>query len=273
MMDGLGGGEWERIQAIERAYHARKNPGPTTRIKLEYWRRILQTVRAQGVGVGPDTRVLDMGCGGTSVLLALEQGRLTGVDPLMAFYLARFPALGAAPVDWRTGTVEDFQSATPFDVIFMVNALDHVRSPDRAAANLSGLLAQGGHLVLLLNVHTTRTAQRYFALFHRLIDPPHPHQIHRDDVPTLFADLHLVGVQDIDHLWLDLDARYRAEALRSDPTRRPLIDTALATTLRAPLALSRLLARRPVHRRRPRDRPLMATFLYLFERPGLIDTR
>lgn len=265
-MDELGGPVWERIQAIERAYHARKQPGPTLEIKLVYWRRILDAVRSEGVAVGSDSRVLDMGCGGTSLLLALEQGRLTGVDPLMDFYLDKFPSLAGAPVTWLSGTAEAFRSPAPFDVVFLINALDHVRSPARAALNLSRLVAPGGHLVLVLNAHTTRVARGYFALFHHLIDPPHPHQIHRDDVPAWFPELRLVAQQDIDHLWLDLDARYHAEALRPAGPESHWLAGLGAKALRVPLLAARLLGRRPVHRRRPTDRPLVVACLYLFRR-------
>ena len=40
-----------------------------------------------------DTRVVDLGCGGCGILLALERGRLIGVDPLMERYLQKFPFL------------------------------------------------------------------------------------------------------------------------------------------------------------------------------------
>ncbi len=258
--------QWERVQAIERAYHARKRPEQTLTINRIYWRRILDVVQSAGVTVEPDSRVLDMGCGGAGILHAIDRGHLIGVDPLMDFYLARFPALADAPATWLTGTAEDFQAAA-FDVVFCINALDHVRSPARAAANLTRLVANGGHLVLQLNAHTTRLAQRYFTLFHHLLDPPHPHQLHRDDVASLFPDLDLVKVLDVDHLWLDLDARYRTEALRPASAERPLVEAAGAAALRLPLLALRLLGRRPVHRRRPEDRPLMATHLFVFQRP------
>ena len=37
---------WERVQAIEREYHARKRPDPTLAINLIYWRRLLAAVQA-----------------------------------------------------------------------------------------------------------------------------------------------------------------------------------------------------------------------------------
>ena len=197
--------EWARVQEIERRYHEQKDPAQILAINMAYWERILGALPAAGVVIAPATRVLDVGCGGAGILLGVKDGIKTGVDPLMAYYLEKFPFLKEAPVRWVAGTAEEFAADERFDVVFSVNALDHVFDPRRSALNLERLLAPGGKLVLVLTVHLTRFFRGYFARLYPWVDPPHPHQIHRDDVAGYFPGLTLTHLSDIDHLWLDLE--------------------------------------------------------------------
>ena len=259
----MGSAAWERAQEAERAYQVQKDPSSIVSKSVAYWSRVLAFLPPAEVAIGPATRVLDAGCGPAGILLGLTEGRRTGFDPLMGFYLERFPHLLETPVRWIEARAEEFRGETAFDVVFCVNMLDHTEDPAASAENLARQVAPGGKLVLLLNVHLTRFFRWYFARFHRFIDPPHPHHFHRDDVAGLFPGLRLTAALDCDGAWLGL----RDEDEDRPRVRRPTFLSRALNPFKYPLAAARLLGR-PFNRSRAEDRPLMAAYLYVFSRDG-----
>ncbi len=254
---------WERVQRVERAYHQKKDSGKVLAHNRVYWSRILAALPPGEVRIEPGSRVLDLGCGGAGILLGLESGQRTGVDPLMPFYLEKFPFLTQSPVRWLEGKAETFGGDERYDVVFSINMLDHVEDIGAAAANMERLMAPGGRLVLLVSTHTTRIGRLYFSLFYRLVDPPHPHHLHGDAVSSLFPGLRLVARREADTLWLDIGRSYEREVLGRNTSPRIRLARSLVNPFKYPLAAARL-AGRPVHRARPTDRPLIESSLYLF---------
>ncbi|MBN2498640.1 MAG: methyltransferase domain-containing protein [Deltaproteobacteria bacterium] len=255
--------DWERVQELEWAYQARKRPERVLALNRIYWQRLLAETRKAGVRIGPGTRVLDAGCGGAGILLALEQGERVGIDPLMDRYLERFDFLAGTDIVWLRACVEDYTSERPFDIVFCINVLDHTRDPGAAARRLQGLLAEGGHLVVLVNLHRSALARRYYALLQRYVDPTHPQQMDRSAALRLFAGLSLVYEREADSLWSDLDARYRREVLGCRRRGRAgKLLAKVANPLAWPPALLGL-ARWPVH-----GRALFSSRLFVFRRIG-----
>lgn len=254
---------WERVQKIERDYHAKKDPNTALELKRRYWAGLLDALPEGAVSIEPETRVLDVGCGGTSILLTLPHGRRTGVDPLMDFYLEKFTYLKDHDIRWLKQTTEEFSDDEKFDLIFSINMLDHTIDPAASAQNFSDLLAPGGRLVLLLNVHTTAFWRRYYELFYRFVDPPHPHQFHRDLVPPMFPDLKLLGQSDVDHLWLAIRGEYYKGMGRKEDDKKKLIGKFL-NPFQWPVGSARYFFNRPMHRKHPSDNSLMTTICYTF---------
>ncbi|MCP2264092.1 class I SAM-dependent methyltransferase [Promicromonospora thailandica] len=99
-------------------------------------------------GIGPGTRVLDVGCGTGALLAHLrDQGaRPSGVDP--AARMAELAQARAPGVDVRRGEFEDlpFDDAA-FDAVLAVNAFQ-LADPDEALAEAARVLAPGGVLGL-----------------------------------------------------------------------------------------------------------------------------
>ena len=118
--------QWAAIQDEEFKYHQSKDESKILDLNLPYWRALLGALPEQ-VTLGRDTSALDLGCGGCGILLALDEGRLVGVDPLMERYLEKFPFLSERTDIRRiAGTAEEVELDGPFDVVFSINALDHV---------------------------------------------------------------------------------------------------------------------------------------------------
>jgi ubiquinone/menaquinone biosynthesis C-methylase UbiE len=99
-------------------------------------------------------RVLDIGCGLDTVLDYLPGSRGFTLDSLMA----RLRPLGLTPRAQHTaGLFESlpFRDAS-FDRIFLMNVLDHVRSPEAGLAELARVLRPGGLLLLSVDVYEGR---------------------------------------------------------------------------------------------------------------------
>lgn len=257
--------EWARVQKIERAYHEQKDPRTVLDVNQKYWQRILDSIPQGEVSIGPQTRILDVGCGGAGILLILENGIRTGVDPLMSFYRQKFSFLDDTQIRWVEGMAEDFDDSEKFDVIFSINMLDHTESPRASALNLERLLAPGGKLVCVLNVHLTRFWRKYYESFYRWVDPPHPHHIHDDDLPGYFPNLKMLSRNDIDSLWFDLRDLYDKQVCHRKRRDWKENFRNLLNPFKYPVAVSEFILGRPFHRRKEGDVPIMASTLFVFE--------
>jgi len=97
---------------------------------------------------GRAPRLLDVGCGlGFSLLAAADAGyQAIGLDPLA-------PGDPDAYAGRRIlrGTLEDAPPAGPFDVITLVDVIEHVRSPAETLRRAREMLADDGFLVVATN--------------------------------------------------------------------------------------------------------------------------
>jgi SAM-dependent methyltransferase len=256
---------WAEIQAGEFDYHAAKDESTVLKYKLPYWHTLLDALPDE-VHFGADSRVLDIGCGGSSVLLGLNEGRLVGVDPLMDRYLEKFPFLRQrSDIEWINAMAEEIEFDEPFDVVFAINALDHVYDPAQAVGHIAGVLRSGGHCVVTLNVHNTRLMRSYYAGLYRLIDHHHPHQFTPDDVAeTLFGDFTPVFAREIDDLWLPYAAGYYREVLkRPVEDKRKWIRGAL-NPFKWPIGFLKFALDMPPHKKRPGQRSIYSEYLFVF---------
>ena len=108
----------------------------------------LLSVATPFVPCGRGGRLLDVGCGlGFSLLAARDRGfDATGIDPLA-------PADPAARPGRRIvrATLDAFAPAERFDVVSMVDVIEHVRDPVQTMRRAAALLVPGGVLLLATN--------------------------------------------------------------------------------------------------------------------------
>lgn len=121
--------------------------------RVEYFRRVFG-------GFG-GKRVLDVGCGGgiLAEALAAEGARVTGIDPSeQSLAVAREHARRSGlAIDYRRGAAEDLKAADfpePFDLVFVVDVLEHVSDLDRSLSAIAAVLAPGGGLGFLTHNRT-----------------------------------------------------------------------------------------------------------------------
>jgi SAM-dependent methyltransferase len=107
-------------------------------------------------GADLDARILDVGCGSGSLLLALRDDgftRLTGVDPLIprAFEYAGDVRIHARPLADIPG---------PFDVVMLHHSFEHVPDPEATLREVRERTASGGWAIVrtpLVDCHAWRS--------------------------------------------------------------------------------------------------------------------
>ena len=123
-------------------------------------------------GASPDSRILDVGCGGGALLRALDGAgyrALTGVDP----FLAADARVGR--VTLRRATVEHLaaEADARFDLVMIHHALEHVPDPRATLAAIRALLAPGGHCLVRVPLVPSWALARYADRWVQLDAPRH----------------------------------------------------------------------------------------------------
>lgn len=142
--------------------------------KKSYW---LDFLKNSGLRLSPGAGVLDAGCGPAGIFTILNDYKVDAVDPLLDQYAGLLPHF--QPDDYPyvrffSQTLESFFPAKRYDVVFCLNAINHVANLDNSLDRLVALVQPGGYLIISIDTHNYPWI-RY--LFQRLpADILHPHQ-------------------------------------------------------------------------------------------------
>ena len=88
--------------------------------------------------------------------MILEQAEVTALDPLLSQYesqLAHFSKAMYPGVQFEESPLELFQTQEQYDLIFCLNAINHVSNLETALDGLIATLKPGGQLILSTDVH------------------------------------------------------------------------------------------------------------------------
>lgn len=142
---------YDRLDEIyPKNYYSFVAAGPTglvQRVKQALDRRIFRAVMRQIPG--EKLAALDIGGGSGWLLDAVK-----AVDPRVAttqvvdFDVGAKVAAERAGHRYFLGTIEQFESAEKYDLILMLNLIEHVRRPDEVLAKARSLLAPGGLILI-----------------------------------------------------------------------------------------------------------------------------
>jgi SAM-dependent methyltransferase len=122
-----------------------------------------------GKPIAPNSRILDVGCGSGSNLLALSKSgftRLRGVDPFISTQLS-----------YRGGVIIekcDLQKVRGrFDLIMFHHVFEHLEDPLGALKAASQLLAEGGQILIRIPLSDSVAAQKYRENWAQIDAPRH----------------------------------------------------------------------------------------------------
>ena len=138
---------------------------------LEYWKNYRYLDKIIDVcKITEDTKVLDVGCGLSTVLHFIE-GKRFGIDPLGDEYLKLYKYPEGIKIKKAFGEYLPLPNAY-FDVVFCSNALDHVTDPEKTISEISKVLKKDGYFVLTVKIFKTKVKR----------DPAHPRSFLLEDV-------------------------------------------------------------------------------------------
>ena len=121
-----------------------------------WWWRVREQILLKKIGTllrgVPDARILDVGCGAALFFDALEPlGRVEGVESDSAAV--------ALSGRWRdrivVGDLDDrFAATAPYDLILMLDVLEHIAAPEAVLKRASDLLRPGGRILITVPAFT-----------------------------------------------------------------------------------------------------------------------
>lgn len=144
----------------------------------EYWieYRHLREIEQQ-VPLTDETRILDVGCGISTVLHYLPGTRI-GIDPLADRYkqIFNYPD----EIDIRGAYAESlpFDDGS-FDVVFCSNCIDHTTDPQVAISEIYRVLRPAGYFILTCETFSENIGERNVA---------HPHSLNFDALQSLVRE-------------------------------------------------------------------------------------
>lgn len=172
--------KWQIAQSIEikwwQNYLKNKEVAPYLAWKKQYWQGLLDKIKEYYI-IQPNSTILDMGCGPSGIYMALQEHRVDAIDPLLDAYSANikhFNKLDYAHVNFTSKAFEDFEITKKYDVIFCMNAINHVKNLEDCYLKMSQALAPNGLLVVTIDAHN----YNFFKYLFRAIpgDMLHPYQ-------------------------------------------------------------------------------------------------
>ncbi len=169
---------WQIAQFFElrwwKSYLGPKDPASYLDWKKNYWHRFLEQSGIQPV---PGQHILDAGCGPAGIFTILDHLHPDALDPLLEEYEKTLPHFSKK--DWP-GTrffdtdLESFSTTTQYDLIFCLNAINHVKDLSLAFDRLTALLRPGGTLAVSIDAHNHQWIKHVLRTIPG--DILHPHQ-------------------------------------------------------------------------------------------------
>jgi ubiquinone/menaquinone biosynthesis C-methylase UbiE len=148
-----------------------------------YWVKHRSLNEIEKIVQPKEKRLLDVGCGISSVLRVIKARERVAVDPLLKYYRQLVPEWDT--IACETAPVErlPFPDAS-FDAVFCSNALDHVSCPEHGIREMTRVLRPGGHLVLTVEIFPkTASGER---------EDEHPFSFDEATVRSLLSDYEIV---------------------------------------------------------------------------------
>lgn len=167
--------QWFELKWWENYFHA-KDKSQYYQWKKNYWKNLLEKI-ATSVVVTESNTLADLGCGPAGIFILFPQNKVVAIDPLLDKYenkLSFFSPSDYLNVRFQNVALEDFKSTEKMDVVFCMNAINHVSDIQKSFQILAEVAKEKGKIVVTIDAHN----HTFFKQLFRLIpgDILHPHQ-------------------------------------------------------------------------------------------------
>lgn len=177
--------QWKIAQSAElrwwRSYLKDKEIEEYKREKIAYWEKVLLPLHAE-IPSFSGLDVLDAGCGPAGVFMSLNQSMVDAVDPLLEEYHHQLKHFDKGDYPWVRffeSPIEKFELQKQYDVVFCLNAINHVADIELCYQKLNDWVKPGGFLVISIDAHTIPGLKYVFRWLPG--DILHPHQFDSQD--------------------------------------------------------------------------------------------
>lgn len=157
--------------------------------KQAYWQQFIKQIKnyIPDLYSADKLHILDAGCGPAGIFTILQHHHVTAIDPLLSSYEnnSYFNRNDYVEVNFTETTLEKFQTKENFDVVFCLNAINHVEDIQVCFNNLYASLKPNGYLVLSVDTHRNNFLKKIFQFIPG--DILHPHQYSLNDYLNLLA--------------------------------------------------------------------------------------
>jgi 2-polyprenyl-3-methyl-5-hydroxy-6-metoxy-1,4-benzoquinol methylase len=177
--------QWSIAQKVElrwwQSYLKDKSKEAYHLWKKNYWLGILDKVK-DCFNLESGSKVLDAGCGPAGMYMVLEDFKVDAIDPLLGNYQEKIDQFDKADypyVEFTNCALEDFQPKDTYDIIFCMNAINHVNDINRCYDLLDSWLKPGGILVMTIDAHNYAVFKYLFRIIPG--DLMHPYQYSLED--------------------------------------------------------------------------------------------
>ncbi|MBK8474268.1 MAG: methyltransferase domain-containing protein [Sphingobacteriales bacterium] len=148
--------------------------------KRQYWTQLLQQL-SPPLCLPAQTPVLDAGCGPAGIFIALPQCQVHAIDPLLEQYQKNLPHFDPNDypyVQFEAVSIEQWQPpTTEYQLIFCLNAINHVANLSLCIDKLCSALAPNGQLVMSIDAHNYTAFKQLFRALPGDILHPHQHDL------------------------------------------------------------------------------------------------
>jgi 2-polyprenyl-6-hydroxyphenyl methylase/3-demethylubiquinone-9 3-methyltransferase len=171
--------KWKLAQTLEyqwwQRYLDKKEPKAYLQWKCAYWQNLL--LQISRYSEMPEGRaILDAGCGPAGIFIVLKGNHVTAIDPLLdeyrkldVFMPEKFPW-----TQFQAQRIEALSDTDKYDIVFCMNAINHVNDIGLCYDNLVRSLKPGGILVVSIDAHKYGVLRSVFRAIPG--DMLHPHQ-------------------------------------------------------------------------------------------------
>jgi 2-polyprenyl-6-hydroxyphenyl methylase/3-demethylubiquinone-9 3-methyltransferase len=142
--------------------------------KRAYW---LDFLKKSNIQVPENASILDAGCGPAGIFMLNIGGSMDAFDPLLGEYRRLLPLFKEEDyphVHFFESTLEDYAPQQQYDLVFCLNAINHVANIEQGFDQLVRFTRPGGTLAVSVDAHNYTLLERIFKAVPG--DILHPHQ-------------------------------------------------------------------------------------------------
>lgn len=133
--------------------------------KHQYWKDLLKSL-SDFIELPKGKNILDAGCGPAGIFIALEGNKVDALDPLLHKYktLQHFQPEKYPYTHFINAPIETLNEKEKYDIIFCMNAINHVNDIESCYDRLERSLKHGGFLVISTDAHRSSFLKKIFQL-------------------------------------------------------------------------------------------------------------